>query len=258
MSGQPSAGPRKRGQPAETARQPDTTPSSPPAVCAATPRAGSWPREQAARGCPLAVRAGARVPKGRGRSAAGCSRDLQGAARREHPHQSAAGPIPRLDAAACSAKAAKRSTRSSYVASQSSCEWNSSISRDLPRPGSPTIRTSWPSPPCARSQRRASITSSSSRPTKGVSVRAPPLRPPPLARMMRKSWTGSDYALELPRASLLGDEEPGHLALDVHGDEHRTWLGSTLNPSCDVRRVAEHLARMLPQQPARTRCRSAR
>ena len=37
------------------------------------------------------------------------------------------------------------------------------------------------------SQRRASTPNSSSRPTKGVSVLAPPLRPPPLARTMRKS-----------------------------------------------------------------------
>ena len=43
----------------------------------------------------------------------------RGAARQEHPHQSAADPIRRLDAAACSAKAAKRSTRSRYEASQS-------------------------------------------------------------------------------------------------------------------------------------------
>ena len=43
----------------------------------------------------------------------------------------------------------------------------------------------------ARSQRRASTPNSSSRPTKGVSARAPPLRPPPLARTMRKSSTGS-------------------------------------------------------------------
>ena len=34
---------------------------------------------------------------------------------------------------------------------------------------------------------RSSVPSSSSRPTKGVSARAPPLRPPPLARTMRKS-----------------------------------------------------------------------
>ncbi len=58
-------------------------------------------------------------------------------------------------------------------------------SRDLPRPGSPTIRTNWPSPARTRSQRRSSVPMSSSRPTKDVRARAPPLRPPPLARTMR-------------------------------------------------------------------------
>ena len=62
---------------------------------------------------------------------------------------------------------------------------NSSISRDLPRPGSPTISESWPSPRRARSQRRASRSSSSARPTSGVGAREPPRRPPPLARTMR-------------------------------------------------------------------------
>ena len=49
---------------------------------------------------------------------------------------------------------------------------NSSISRDLPMPGSPTTRASWPSPERARSQRRHRRSSSSSRPTSGVSARA--------------------------------------------------------------------------------------
>jgi hypothetical protein len=62
---------------------------------------------------------------------------------------------------------------------------NSSISRDLPRPGSPTISESCPSPRRARSQRRASRSSSSTRPTSGVGEREPPRRPPPLARTMR-------------------------------------------------------------------------
>ena len=44
------------------------------------------------------------------------------------------------------------------------------------------------------------------------------------------------------RALLLDDEEPGHLSLDVHGDEDRPWLGRRLHARGDVRRVAEHLA----------------
>ena len=80
---------------------------------------------------------------------------------------------------------------------------NSSISRDLPMPGSPTISTSWPSPERARSQRRASRSSSSSRPTSGVSARAPPRRPPPLARTMRNSVVGSGapFSSCAPRSS---------------------------------------------------------
>ena len=45
---------------------------------------------------------------------------------------------------------------------------NSSISLDFPRPGSPTISASWPSPLRTRSQRRLRSSSSSSRPTRGV------------------------------------------------------------------------------------------
>jgi hypothetical protein len=45
---------------------------------------------------------------------------------------------------------------------------SSSTRRDLPYPGSPTIRTNCPSPCRARSQRRISMAISSSRPTSGV------------------------------------------------------------------------------------------
>ena len=188
--GRPNAGLRKRGQPAGTAPPPEPRRSLPPVAFAAALQAGDSRRGQAATGCPRAVRARAHVRLGRGRSAATCLQGRRGAARLAHPHQIAAGPIRRLDAAACSAGAARRSIRSRCAASPPSCEWNSSISRDLPRPGSPTISTSWPSPARARSQRRVSRPSSSSRPTNGVSVRAPPLRPPPLARTMREELDG--------------------------------------------------------------------
>src|SRR6516164_4474389 len=42
--------------------------------------------------------------------------------------------------------------------------------RDLPMPGSPEISTTWPSPALARAQRRNSRSTSSSRPTSGVSA----------------------------------------------------------------------------------------
>ena len=65
------------------------------------------------------------------------------------------------------------------------------------------------------------------------------------------------HAFEFARALLLSDEETGDLALDVHGDEHRTRLGDGLNARGDIRRVAEHLAGRLHDDRARTRCRCA-
>ena len=44
------------------------------------------------------------------------------------------------------------------------------------------------------------------------------------------------------RAALFGDEQPGSLALNVHGDEHRPRLGRGLHARGDIRRVPEHLA----------------
>jgi hypothetical protein len=80
---------------------------------------------------------------------------------------------------------------------------NSSIRRDLPSPGSPTIINSWPSPCRARSQRRIRIAVSSSRPTSGVKLRCPERRPPRLARTNLKSVTGSGtpFSVWLPRSS---------------------------------------------------------
>jgi len=43
-------------------------------------------------------------------------------------------------------------------------------SRDLPRPGSPTMSTTWPMPSCACSQRSVSNPTSVSRPVRGVSI----------------------------------------------------------------------------------------
>jgi hypothetical protein len=41
---------------------------------------------------------------------------------------------------------------------------------------------------------------------------------------------------------LLGDEEPGDLALNVHGDEHRTRLRGGLDARGRIGRLAEHFA----------------
>ena len=53
---------------------------------------------------------------------------------------------------------------------------------------------------------------------------------------------GLGDALQLVRALLLDDEEPGHLALHASGDQDRPWLSRSLDARRDVGRVAEHLA----------------
>ena len=44
------------------------------------------------------------------------------------------------------------------------------------------------------------------------------------------------------RALVLDDEQPGDLALDGRGDQHRSRLGRGLNPRGDVGRFPEHFA----------------
>ena len=64
--------------------------------------------------------------------------------------------------------------------------------RDLPMPGSPTIRTTEPSPALARSQRRVNNAISSSRPINGVLAarRASNRLPTRLAPKTRQTCTG--------------------------------------------------------------------
>ena len=83
---------------------------------------------------------------------------------------------------------------------------------------------------------------SSSRPTKGVRARAPPLRPPPLARTTAIKRQGSGDALQLVLALLLDNEESGDLALHVSRHQHRPWFSSSLDARRHVRRFPEHLA----------------
>ena len=139
----------------------------------------------AAAGCQRAVRAEAHIRLGRGRSNAACLRGRRGAARQEHPTPKRAGPIPRSDAGECSAAAARRSIRPRCAASRR-------VLRETPRSGATcrgrARRRSGRTDPRRRArayQRRVSSPSSSSRPTSGVSARAPPRRPPPLARTTR-------------------------------------------------------------------------
>ena len=143
------------------------------------------PRGPPAAGRRPAARAGAHIRPGRGRPAAECSRGRRGAVRRAGPRRTAGGPIRRSGAAACSATAATTTIRPRCAASRRA-------GRETPRSAAtcrgPARRRSaraGPRPARARSQRRPRRSSSSSRPTSGVSARAPPRRPPPLARTMR-------------------------------------------------------------------------
>ena len=171
-------------RPAASAPRPETTRSAPPVAGGAIPPARASPRAPPAAGCRPAARAGAHIRRRRGRSAAACSRGRRGAGRRAHPRRSAGVPIRRSGATAYSARVATTTIRPRCAASRRA-------SRETPRRAA-TCRcrvrrrsaTSWPSPSRARSQRRRKRSSSSSRPTSGVSARAPKRRPP-LARTMR-------------------------------------------------------------------------
>ena len=115
----------------------------------------------------------------------------------------------------------------------------------MPKPGSPTIITSWPSPCRARSQRRSSIAISSSRPTSGVRLRcagaaAAAARPDEPEQRHRLR-----HALERVRAALFRDEQAGDLALHPRRDQDRARLGQRLHPRRDVGDVAVNLARRI-------------
>ena len=209
-----------------TARPPEPTPSSPPiAFAAALPARNSRARPAVA-GCRPAARAGARIRPGRDRSAASVSsrsarRCSAGASapNRWRPH-SAIG----CSGVFCNSCDALHSTQVCGVSP--SLARNSSTSRDLPMPGSPTIEheLAFACPralPAARQQAQFLLAADEWRQRPRAAR-----RPPPLARTMRKSLTGSDTPLSSRAPLLLRDEEPGDLALNVHGDEHRARLGA--------------------------------
>jgi hypothetical protein len=84
-----------------------------------------------------------RSPPGRARPAPAYSPGLRGAARRVcRRHQSAGGPNRRSGAAACFAIAANNSIQP-RCAARPAVDHDSSIKRDLPKPGSPTISANW-------------------------------------------------------------------------------------------------------------------
>ena len=183
--GRPSAGPRKRGRPAATARPPEPRRSSPPVAFAAVLPAGN----------------SRRGPGGSGMSTSGAIRGAYSAGSRPISRNVFSRSARRCSAGASAAKAqpapfgdwvqrrvlqklrgapfdpgVRRLARAARGTPRSS--------RDLPRPGSPTIRTNWPSPARARSQRRAS-SSVPPHARRRASAPAPLRRPPPLARTMR-------------------------------------------------------------------------
>ena len=133
---------------------------------------------------------------------------------------------------------------SSSEACGTSTSWarNSSISRDLPIPGSPTTSANWPSPLRARSQRRVRCLSSSSRPTRGERERAPPRRSPLARNHLIERYRGRQ-ALEVVRSAVFSDEQSGDLALDARGDHNRTRLGEGLHTGGDIGRLTKHFAR---------------
>ncbi len=213
--GRPSAGPRRRGQPAETAPQPEPRRSSPPVAFAAVLPAGNSRRGPAAAECPRAARAEAHVRLGRGRSdrnvssrsARRCSAGAS-APKRSLPH-SAIG----WSGVFCRSCEALHSTQVCGVSA--SRAWNSSMRRDLPRPGSPTTSTSWPSP-CERAPSGAPA---GRVPPRGRRTASAPARRPFGRRRSRerceRAATGVRHALEFCARLVLDDEKPGDLPLHV-------------------------------------------
>ena len=126
---------------------------------------------------------------------------------------------------------------------------NSSISRDLPRPGSPTISESCPSPRRARSQRRARMSSSS---------RAADQRRRRARAAASPAAAGAHDAVELRlfghafqfmRALVLGDEQPGDLPVHAQRDPYFSGRGGALHPRGDVGRLAVDLADGIDHDP---------
>ena len=132
----------KARRPAATARPPEPRPSSPPVAGAAIPRAGTSPGGPPAAECRPAARAGARIRPRRGRS------DLKVFSRSARRPSSVASAPPKRSlphsasgwrGVFCRSCEAAHSTQVCGVSA--SFARNSSIRRDLPMPGSPTIWT---------------------------------------------------------------------------------------------------------------------
>ena len=173
-SDQPIADLRVLAPAAERGRWPSQWPSALPIAGAAIPPAAKPGRGPPAAECRAAEPAAQHTLVDQASSVPVNSPGPRDAApRARQHHRNAGGPDRRSGATACFAEAASSSIRPRCAACHSAGQWNSSIRRDLPSPGSPTIMTNWPSPCRARSQRRINMAISSSRPTSGVRWRCP-------------------------------------------------------------------------------------
>ncbi len=114
------------------------------------------------------------------------------------------------------------------------------MSRDLPRPGSPTIKTSWPSParerPAASEQAQLLLAADERRERASAAPSAAATRTSNAEELGR-----SGNALEFVRALLLRDKEPGNLALDDSSDQDGSRFGSRLHPRSHIRCFTKHL-----------------
>ena len=126
---------------------------------------------------------------------------------------------------------------------------NSSISRDLPRPGSPTISESCPSPRRARSQRRVEdvefLAAADQRRRRARAAASPAAAGPHDAVELHLCG----HALQLVLTLVLGDEEPGDLAMHAQRDPYFSGRGGALHARGDVGRFAVHLARRIDHDP---------
>ena len=122
--------------------------------------------------------------------------------------------------------------------------------RDLPRPGSPMSRTTWPMPSWACSQRSLSRLISWSRPVSGVSPAGSAVsigfRPSPTA-CTRKSSTGCDDALELAAAEAGAVEVGPDQPVGGPGADDLAGLGDILEPDRHVACLPHQRDRLLPR-----------
>ncbi len=109
-------------------------------------------------------------------------------------------------------------------------------------PGSPEMRTTWPSPALARSQRRNSRSISSSRPTSGLSADPRKRLEPALHRAGTQHLPSRHRrgdALHLDGAEIAVLEEIADQPARACGDDDRVRLGQGLQTGGEVRRFAD-------------------